>query len=70
MEFQVQLFCVFSIPGMGKMLPDAINANNNAMIITLTFIFTALSIIALLLGDVLMTFVDPRIQLSSKGETR
>ncbi|WP_071440568.1 ABC transporter permease [Traorella massiliensis] len=61
---------VFSIPGMGKMLPDAINANNNAMIITLTFIFTALSIIALLLGDVLMTFVDPRIQLSSKGETR
>lgn len=61
---------VFSIPGMGKMLPDAINANNNAMIITLTFIFTSLSIVALLLGDVLMTFVDPRIQLSSKGETR
>lgn len=61
---------VFAIPGMGKMLPDAINANNNNMIITLTFIFTALSIFSLLLGDILMTFVDPRIQLSSKGETR
>ena len=61
---------VFAIPGMGKMLPDAITANNNNMIITLTFIFTTLSIFSLLLGDILMTFVDPRIQLSSKGETR
>lgn len=61
---------VFSIPGMGKMLPDAISSNNNAMIVTLTFIFTSLSIFSLLLGDILMTFVDPRIQLSSKGETR
>lgn len=61
---------VFAIPGMGKMLPDAINASNNNMIITLTFIFTTLSVFSLLLGDVLMTFVDPRIQLSSKGETR
>ena len=61
---------VFAIPGMGKMLPDAINAHNNTMIITLTFIFTALSIFSLLAGDILMSLVDPRIQLSSKGETR
>lgn len=61
---------VFAIPGMGKMLPDAIKATNNNMIICLTFIFTTLSIFSLLLGDILMTFVDPRIQLSSKGETR
>lgn len=61
---------VFAIPGMGKMLPDAIKATNNNMIICLTFIFTSLSIFSLLLGDILMTFVDPRIQLSSKGETR
>lgn len=61
---------VFAISGMGKMLPDSIKANNNNMIVTLTFIFTALSVISLLLGDILITFVDPRIQLSSKGETR
>ena len=41
---------------------------NNNMIITLTFIFTALSILAVLLGDLLMTLVDPRIQLTAKGE--
>lgn len=61
---------MFAIPGMGKMLPDAISQNNNAMIIALTFIFTSLSILSLLLGDILMIMVDPRIQLSSKGDVR
>ncbi len=61
---------IFAIPGMGKMLPDAINVGNNNMIITLTFIFTALSVFALLLGDILMSIVDPRIKLSAKGGTR
>ena len=61
---------VFSIPGMGKMLPDAISHYNNSMVIALTFIFTTLSIIALLLGDILVTFVDPRIQLDAKGGSR
>ena len=57
----------FAIPGMGKMLPDAINASNNNMVINLTFIFTALSIFSILIGDLLMTVVDPRIQLAAKG---
>lgn len=57
---------VFAIPGMGKMLPDAINMSNNNMVITLTFIFTALSIFSLLAGDILLTIVDPRISLNAK----
>lgn len=61
---------VFAIPGMGKMFPDAININNNSMIVALTFIFTSLSIFSTLLGDILMVFVDPRIQLNSKGDAR
>lgn len=61
---------VFAIPGMGKMLPDSIKAYNNTMVITLTFIFTSLSIFSLLIGDLLMTVVDPRIQLSAKGDRR
>lgn len=61
---------VFAIPGMGKMLPDSIKAGNNSMIITLTFIFTALSVFSLVAGDVLMAIVDPRIKLSSKGGSR
>lgn len=61
---------VFAVPGMGKMLPDAIKAYNNTMVITLTFILTTLAVFSLLLGDILMTVVDPRIQLSSKGDSR
>ncbi len=56
----------FAIPGMGKMLPDSISKMNNNMVITLTFLFATLSIFSVLLGDLLMTLVDPRIQLSEK----
>jgi len=58
---------VFAFPGMGKMLIDSINASNNNMVVALTFIFAALSIFSLLLGDLLMTVVDPRIKLDVKG---
>ena len=57
----------FAVPGMGKMLPNAISQMNNNMVLTLTMIFTALSIFAVLLGDLLMILVDPRISLTSKG---
>lgn len=58
---------VFAFPGMGKMLIDAIKANNNAMVVGLNFIFSTLSVFAVLLGDLLMTVMDPRIKLSTKG---
>ena len=57
----------FAVPGMGKMLPDAIKQANNNMVITLVFIFTSLSILSVLIGDLLMTVVDPRISLTAKG---
>ncbi|MBP2624092.1 ABC transporter permease [Streptococcus oricebi] len=59
---------VFAFPGMGKMLIDSVKAANNSMVVGLVFIFTCLSIMSLLLGDILMTILDPRIKLSnSKG---
>ena len=58
---------VFAFPGMGKMLIDSVKASNNSMVVGLVFIFTCLSIFALLLGDILMTVLDPRIKLTSKG---
>ena len=57
---------VYAVPGMGKMLTSAINEYNNSMVIGLAFIFTALSVFSLLLGDILMTIVDPRITFSEK----
>lgn len=58
---------IYAIPGMGKMLPDSINAFNNNVVIALTFIFTALSILSVMLGDILITYLDPRISLNEKG---
>ena len=58
---------VFALPGMGKMLIDSVKASNNSMVVGLVFIFTGLSVFALLLGDILMTMLDPRIKLTTKG---
>jgi oligopeptide transport system permease protein len=58
---------VYAVPGMGKMLTSSINAFDNSLIVALTFIFTALSVLALLLGDILITFVDPRISFVESG---
>ena len=61
---------VYSVGGMGKMLPDAIQSYNNAMIIALAFLFTAISVIGVFLGDVIITWIDPRISLANKEEGR
>ncbi|MEQ9764311.1 ABC transporter permease [Streptococcus sp. ZJ151] len=58
---------IFAFPGMGKMLIDSVRAANNSMVVGLVFIFTVVSVFALLLGDLLMTIFDPRIRLTSKG---
>ena len=60
----------YAVPGMGKMFPSSISDYNNAMIIALTFIFTVISILAIFLGDILVTLVDPRISLAVKKEAR
>lgn len=61
---------VYSVGGMGKMLPDAINSYNNAMIVALAFLYTTISIIGVFLGDVIITWIDPRISLANKEEGR
>jgi oligopeptide transport system permease protein len=58
---------VYAVPGMGKMLTDAINSNNNAMIVGLTLIFTLLSVLSVILGDIFMAMADPRISYESGG---
>lgn len=59
---------VFAIPGMGKMLPDAILAHNNPIAVGLIFIFSVLGVFSILLGDIAMTLVDPRIRLDVKED--
>lgn len=58
---------IYAVGGMGKMIPDSINKYNNAMIVALTFMFSGVTILAVLIGDIILTKVDPRISLSEKA---
>lgn len=46
------------------MLPDAILSHNNPLTVAIVFIFTVVGVLAVLLGDLLMVYLDPRIKLS------
>ena len=58
---------IYSVGGMGKMLPNAIKQYNNVMIVALAFMFSSVSVLSVLAGDIVLTKVDPRISLSEKA---
>ena len=57
---------IYSVGGMGKMLPDATKQYNNVMVVALTFLFSSISVISVFMGDLVLTWIDPRIQLAEK----
>ncbi len=61
---------LYSIPGMGGLLVDVIKRQDNTMVQALVIVYAVLSIFGLLLGDLLMAVVDPRISLTKKGDAR
>lgn len=56
---------VYGVPGVGGLLINAINSHDNAVIVAMTAIITAISIIGQILGDLLLAAYDPRISLSA-----
>ena len=61
---------LYSIPGMGGLLVDAISRQDNTLVQALVLIFSSLGIIGLFLGDLAMAIVDPRIKLVRGGGAR
>lgn len=61
---------LYSIPGMGGLLIDAIQRQDNPLVQALVLIFSSISIIGLFLGDMLMAIFDPRIKLDKKEGAR
>lgn len=61
---------LYSIPGMGGLLVDVIKIQDNTMVQALVLIYAGISILGLLLGDVLMAAVDPRISFAKKEGAR
>ncbi len=58
---------VFGVPGVGKLFTDSIEKVDNGMLVGLTFFYAILSMASLIIGDVLMAVVDPRISFTDKG---
>ncbi|MCH5353096.1 MAG: ABC transporter permease [Acutalibacter sp.] len=58
---------VYSVPGAGNLLTQAINKYDNGVIVGVTLFYATLSVISIILGDVLMATVDPRISFTSKA---
>lgn len=61
---------LYSIPGMGGLLVEVIKMQDNSMVQALVIVYASLGIIGLLLGDILMALVDPRISLTKKEGSR
>ena len=58
---------VYGVPGVGRLLTNAINRHDNAIIVAMTLFYTTLTITALLLGDLLLAKYDPRISFTEGG---
>lgn len=61
---------LYSVPGMGGLLVDVVKRQDNTMVQALVIIFATVGILGLILGDLLMTMIDPRINLNKKGGAR
>ena len=61
---------LYSVPGMGGLLVDVIGRQDNPMVQALVMLYSAIGIIGLLLGDLLMGVVDPRISFVKKEGAR
>lgn len=61
---------LYSIPGTGGLLVDAIQRQDNPIVQTLVLTYASVGIIGLFLGDMLMAAFDPRINLEKQGGTR
>lgn len=58
---------VYSVPGAGNLLTQAINKYDNGVIVGVTLFYAVLTVISNIMGDILISTVDPRISFTSKG---
>ena len=57
---------VYVVPGTGKLLVEAINMYDNGVIVGVALFYAVLTVTSVILGDVLMALVDPRISFTTK----
>lgn len=55
---------MFSIPGIGQLLTNAIESNDYNVVIGLSFIYSLIYIVIMLIVDILYCVIDPRVRLT------
>ena len=60
---------IFAIPGVGSLLVNAIQSNDYNVIISLSFVYSAMYIVIMLIVDILYGVIDPRIRISGKEKS-
>ena len=58
---------IFAIPVVGSLLVNAIQSNDYNVVISLSFIYSAMYIGIMLVVDILYVIIDPRIRLAKEG---
>lgn len=59
---------IFSIPGMGGLLTNAISNNDYNVVLALSFVYSALYIVVMLILDLIYCIADPRVRLSGSKD--
>lgn len=57
---------LYSVPGMGGLLVTCVQKHDNTMVQGIVLLYACVGIIGLILGDLLMVAIDPRISFAKK----
>lgn len=58
---------IFSVPGIGQLMIQAIQSNDYNVILTLAFVYSAMYVAIMLVVDILYGVLDPRIRLAKEN---
>ena len=58
---------VYVVPGTGNLLTQAINAYDNSVIVGVALFYSVITVVSIVLGDILMSIVDPRISFADES---
>ena len=54
---------IFSVPGMGGMMVNSINAGDHPLTIAILIFYSVISLVTVLIADISYGLLDPRIRM-------
>ena len=58
---------IYAIDGIGKLMVDAVSANDYNIIMAISFLYSVLYILVMLAVDLLYGLIDPRVRVAKGG---